>query len=407
MENINVFNAQADWPAAVIAGSFQTGVLGVRSLQRKGVKAVCFDCNPNMHGFTSVYGPARLCPNPSDEPEAWVHFMKELAQEFMSKPVLISSADLFVSAIAKHRKELDEYYIISPGIEIQGLMAEKQTQYQLAIEHGMPMPVTGMIGSLEELKEFSKKLSYPCLIKPWYFREWEQFAKGHPLLFEKIVIVNNIEELIASYELAMEANPNVIVQDIIQGEDTSKRVYLACYNNKGERIANALFRELRCVPLGFGPASISEPVIDDEADKVCDSFLRSVGYKGICEIEVKRDSVDGKVKLIEVNPRLSGGGDAAPYAGVDLCWIHYLDLIGKSIEPVQPNQKNFKHIVLRSEGTAIPRYMKAGLLSWRDLFNSYKPPLAFFDFDIRDWKMSLHTLYILFKDLVIESFKKK
>ena len=35
------------------------------------------------------------------------------------------------------------------------------------------------------------------------------------------------------------------------------------------------------------------------------------------------------MKLIEANPRLSGGGDAAPYAGVDLCWIHYLDLIGR------------------------------------------------------------------------------
>ena len=51
---------------------------------------------------------------------------------------------------------------------------------------------------------------------------------------------------------------------------------------------------------------------------------------------MKRDTRDGRVKLIEANPRLSGGGDAAPYAGVDLCWLHYLDLIGKRVAPVTP-----------------------------------------------------------------------
>ncbi len=82
-----------------------------------------------------------------------------------------------------------------------------------------------------------------------------------------------------------------------------------------------MFRELRCDPVGFGPASVSEPVVDPETDRVCDEFLRSIGYVGICEIEMKWDDRDGRVKLIEANPRLSGGGDAAPYAGVDLCWL--------------------------------------------------------------------------------------
>ena len=97
-----------------------------------------------------------------------------------------------------------------------------------------------------------------------------------------------------------------------------------------------MFKELRCDPIGFGPASVTEPVRDEETDGVCDRFLRSIGYAGICEIEMKRDTRDGQVKLIEANPRLSGGGDAAPYAGVDTCWLHYLDLIGVPVTPVVP-----------------------------------------------------------------------
>jgi D-aspartate ligase len=130
--------------------------------------------------------------------------------------------------------------------------------------------------------------------------------------------------------------------------------------------------------------------------------LRKAGYSGICEIETKRDSRDGRVKLIEVNPRLTGGGDAAPYAGVDLCWIHYLDLIGKEPSPVRPNDRDFRHIDLRSDVGAIFAYRRAGLISWKEIIGSYKPPRKFVDFDAHDWRYSAETLYRMARSTVRE-----
>jgi predicted ATP-grasp superfamily ATP-dependent carboligase len=43
-------------------------------------------------------------------------------------------------------------------------------------------------------------------------------------------------------------------------------------------------------------------VVDEEIEALCDGFLSSLGYVGLCEIELKRDVHDGRVKLIEVNP---------------------------------------------------------------------------------------------------------
>ncbi|MET0066114.1 MAG: ATP-grasp domain-containing protein [Candidatus Thiodiazotropha sp.] len=394
-------------PPAVIAGAFQTGVLGVRSLVRHGIKAICFDCNPTMHGFRSRYGPARLCPNPDDLPDEWLDFMLALSDEIGEKAVLIPSSDRYVTAIANHREVLREQYIFSPGVDLQGLLAHKQTQYRMAEEHGMPMPLTRMINSVEELHDFSQAAHFPCLVKPWHFREWEKFSKDHPLYCQKVSVAENEEALLKNYQLASEINTNVVLQEIIQGPDTSKRVYLSCYDKQSKRIANAMFQELRCVPFGFGPASVTVPIVDEEADEVCDNFLKSIGYKGICEIEVKRDSRDGKVKLIEANPRLSGGGDAAPYAGVDLCWIHYQELTGVEVAPVKPSGKYFKHIVLRAEGTAIPEYIREGLLTWREVFKTYKPPVAFFDLDRKDLKMSMETILVTFKTLLTNLFFKR
>ena len=231
-------------------------------------------------------------------------------------------------------------------------------------------------------------------------REWQSFPDGHPLSHEKVAIAQTPESLLAAWGLAVTVNPNVIAQEIIEGPDTAKRVYVACYDRDGRRIANAMFRELRCDPVCFGPATVSEPVADPETDEVCDRWLRSLGYSGICEIEMKRDSRDGRVKLIEANPRLTGGGDAAPYAGVDVCWLHYLDLIGKPVTLVAGDGRDFRHIVLRSDLGAIIAYWRAGLISWRDVVSSYKRPLAFYDLDPRDWRYSAETLYLMARSAV-------
>jgi D-aspartate ligase len=387
-------HTRRSWPSAVIAGAYQTGVLAVRTLQRRGVHAVMFDSIATNPGFKSVYGAARLCPDPDTDPDGWLQFMLRLAGELRERAVLIASSDKFVTAIARHETVLREHFVFSRGAVLQGALADKLPQYQLAAEHGMPMPLTQFVTSAEEAREFCARASFPCLMKPTHFREWERLPPSSPMYRTKVAIAETPERLLENYRDVSAVTPTVVAQEIIQGPDTAKRVYLSCYDAGGRRIAHAMFRELRCDPLGFGPASISEPVVDAEADEVCDRFLRQIGYSGICEIEVKRDTRDGRVKLIEANPRLSGGGDAAPYAGVDLCWIHYCDLIGDAVEPVGPRGNDFRHIVLRADGSAIPSYWKAGLLSWRDIRQSYRAPRAYYDLDPRDWRYSVETVYV-------------
>ena len=258
----------------------------------------------------------------------------------------------------------------------------------------MPMPRTEFVSSLEEAQAFGRSAAFPCVIKPNHFREWQRFPLDHPLSYQKVVVVKEARQLCETYKLASEVTPDVIVQELIQGDDSTKSVYLSCYDSQGSRIANAMFRELRCDPMFFGPASVTEPCFDQEVDGICDGFLKSMRYTGLCEIEVKRDTRDGQVKLIEANPRLTGGGDAAPYAGVDLCWVHYLDLIGRPPAPVSPSTRHFRHIVLRADARAVPAYLRAGAITWRQVVRSYRGPKAYYDLDWRDWRYSLETLYV-------------
>jgi predicted ATP-grasp superfamily ATP-dependent carboligase len=392
----NPLRAEPGWPAAVVLGAYYTGVNLVRYLVRRGVTAYCIDNDRKRQGFRSVYGKTFECPDPDRKPAEWLGFMLELARKVGGKPVLIPSADAFVSAMAKHADELEKAYVFCRDtVALQGLLATKERQYDLAIEHGMPVPRTKFAKSLEEVSEFGEGAEFPCVIKPVRSYAWAKVPRDHPLANRKVVLSTSVRDMEEKYRVVAETNPEVVIQEVIEGPDTAKLVYLSCYATDRRRIARCMVRELRTAPIYFGNASVVEPVEDAETDAICDQFLKSIGYAGLCEIEVKRDSRDGRVKMIEANPRYTGTSDAAPYAGVDLGWLHYLDLIGQRVEMVSQDGRNFRHIVLTWDIKTIGNYRRAGLLTWRDLIRSYRPPVAFFDFDLRNWRVTAGTLFTL------------
>jgi predicted ATP-grasp superfamily ATP-dependent carboligase len=290
-------------------------------------------------------------------------------------------------------------------VATQALLATKKRQYEIADLNGMPVPKTKFVESVEGVRQFANSAQFPCLMKPVHFREWERFPSGHPLLNQKIVIATSREELESNYRLAEGVTSAVVVQEIIEGPDEAKLVYLSCYGRGGKRLGHCLVRELRTTPIYFGSASVVEPISDPETEALCDGFFKSVAYEGLCELEIKRDSRDGRVKLIEANPRYSVTADAAPYAGVDLGWLHYLDLIDEAVEPVQWDGRHFHHIVLRRDVNCFRSYLEAGLTTWGGIARSYRRA-KYFDFDLRDWKLTAETCVAVLRVLLYPTYRK-
>jgi D-aspartate ligase len=403
----NPQKAEPGWPPVVVAGAYQTGVVLMRNLARRNLRVYAFDPNSDQPGFRSRYGKAYQCPNPDVEPEAWVRFMQQLSRDIGQKPVLIPSADQFVTAISAHNDELKDHFIfLEVAASTQALLATKKRQYEIAASHGLPTARTKFVRSLGDLEEFAASAQFPCLIKPLHCREWEHMPVGHPLLSQKLALAATPEELARQYNSVAEYTPELVVQEVIEGPDTAKFCYVSCYSQNGNRLGACVVQQVRTDPIYFGSASVVEPVIDPEVDSLSDNFLRNIGYAGLCELELKRDTRDGKLRLIEANPRYSVTSDAAPYAGVDVGWLHYLDLIGCQVRPVSQNSSHFRHVVLRRDFNTIRNYRKASLLTWGGLLRSYRRPVHFFDFDVRDPKVTWQTLVDLAKGLLIPYARK-
>ena len=234
--------------------------------------------------------------------------------------------------------------------------------------------------------------AFPASSSPATQREWEALPEGNPLRALKLITAENPAEMLAHYALTEHFRPEVMAQEIVAGGDDTKFCYLSVYGTGSRRLGHCVVREFRAYPLFFGSGSLVEPVLDDEIDTLCDRFLRALGYVGICEIEVKRDARDGVVRLIEANPRFSGTGDSALYAGIEIGWLHYLDLIGQEPEPMDATRSGFRHVTLRRDIPSLPHYVARGILTWADIRRSYRGPLEFFDFDRRDPRPTLQTL---------------
>lgn len=390
----NPRRAENDWPPVVVASVFQTGLNLMRDLVRHGVRAAGIDCHPEHEGFRSVYGKSYLCPNPDTHPDEWVEFMQSLSQRLGARAVLIPAADIFVSAMGSHAERLQESYIFSrTSVSKQAELVTKEQQYALAEREGFPCPRTGYILTAADLEAFCRDARFPCLLKPRSHREWEALPEGNPLRGRKLATADDQAALLGWYRHAAPYQPEAVVQEIIAGPDDAKYCYLSVYGSGARRLGYCVVREFRCYPIGFGSASIVEPVIDEEIAGLCDRFLRGIGYVGLCEIEVKRDARDGQVRLIEVNPRFSVTGDCSIYAGLEVGWLHYLDLIGQAVDPVEPTCLNFRHITLRREAPAFPQQLDAGLITWGEWLRGFRPPAAYFDVDPRDWRVTALTLY--------------
>ena len=188
--------AEKDWPPVVVASVFQTGLNLMRDLERRGIRVIGVDCEPDDAGFRSRYGRSRVCPNPDFAPAEWVAFMQSLSKEQGSKPVLIPAADIFVDALGRHADELEGYYNFSrDSVEVQAKLVTKEQQYALAARAGLPSPRFTYIESTRSLDEFCDEARFPCLLKPLTHRVWEAFPGENPLHGKKVVMADTAEQL--------------------------------------------------------------------------------------------------------------------------------------------------------------------------------------------------------------------
>jgi predicted ATP-grasp superfamily ATP-dependent carboligase len=323
-------------PAAFVSYMSYSGLGIVRGLGRRGIPVFALDPDRTQTGMTSRFCQARVIPRVDEHEEEHLDYLIHLALSLPEKPVLFSTGDNTVLCYARHEDSLQKHFrFAGPSAEIVRKTATKDALWRTARELGIPVPETHAPGSLDEVRAVAGTIPYPCIIKPaqpnsWHRRAVQDSLRRIPGGTEKAILARDANALVDAYQRIAAFDPNVVVSEVIPGEDR-ELLYFAFYRAANGRIWHFSGRKERIVPVHFGSASFVVSMEAEDLDRVSITFLEKLGYRGLGGIEFKRDARDGSLKLIEFNPRFGLWDALGQRFGIDTAAVAYLDAIGAEL----------------------------------------------------------------------------
>ena len=90
----------------------------------------------------------------------------------------------------------------------------------------------------------------------------------------------------------------------------------------------------RRIEVAGGEVTVTQTVHDKEMESWCGRILGKLGLTGAVTIQFLREhDAEGRLMLMEINPRLGGGAVCAVHAGADLPEFILREWLGERLEP--------------------------------------------------------------------------
>ncbi len=327
-------------PVAVVLGGGPNGLSVARSLGRRGVPVLLVDGEEGVAG-RSRFVRSVVLRGPSQHPGDWVDLLERVGPQLSKPAVLIPINDTLTSLVARQAATLAGWYRFRvPSTQTVEAIVDKGLQYRRARAVGIPIPRSEFPVTHEDIVRVAACMPYPCVLKP------HRSLPGRAVIEHnrKLLVVENPADLVRAFDRYATPDNPFLVQELIPGPDTSLCFYLGFWDEAGSENCWITARKLRQYPAGIGDGSLvrSEHIL--EVAELSRRLLRAFEYRGVVNVEFKRDARDGIFRLIEINPRTAGFNQLAVSAGVDFPWISYQYLTGDGPAPVTEFRDGVRYV---------------------------------------------------------------
>lgn len=365
---------------ALVLGMFETGLGVARSLGKQGINVFGFDFKKDI-AFYSRYVHAKLCPHPLENQEEFLFCLQDWAKLQPEKPVLFVTSDNFLLAVSRNREKLSDTFLFNlPSRETIEAIADKYRQYQLAISVKVDTPKTYCFDSLAAAEASEPGLPYPVFIKALDVNSWKKSISGSVKGF----VAKNRGELFTHLSGVFKKKVAVIVQEIIPGPDTNHYKFCGYVNRDGRLLLGFMLRKIRQNPIHFGVGAVIESIDYQELRRLGSIFFNEINYRGVGSAEFKLDERDGKLKLIELNPRYWQQNSLATACGMNFPLVDYLEVTGQDPKPQKEHLKGKKWVNRYMDFDSFLKYRKEGALTFSAWRKSLKGEKVFSDFSWDD-----------------------
>lgn len=336
----------------------------------------------------------------SYESEEFIKELIELGKTLDYKPVLMSYDDRLILNVSQHREVLSEYFtFLMPDKKMVENLLDKMKFIGLSEEFNLPSPASVKVSEEKDLEQIKGSLKKPYLIKPIYRHHW--FDKRFPEVvgsYKKAFVSNSIEELGEQYSRISQINPNVVVQEYIEGPDDHMYDVNMYINQMGQVVGSIVSQKIRVFPSTAGYGSYVVTVDDKEILDLSKEIAAKLNLRGMINVQFKREAKTLEPKLIEIHPRTSIFDVVGIKSGINVPAMYYSDMTGIPIPENKEERYGVKYINVSRDLRFILKNRKS--LTTLNLAKSYMGKKVFDGLSIKDpiptimgiWWMIQHLL---------------
>lgn len=298
----------------------------------------------------------------------------EFGRSLHQKAVLFSDDDHAILNIAKHQEKLEPYYLFSfPAPERVEKLLDKQLFCELIEQYDLPAPRSITLSSVAELDEKPvDKLQFPCVIKPSFKQAW--WGKDFDSKigdYQKAIKCESYQEMVSLYRDLAEINPNVVVQEFIEGGEDQIYSVNMCVNRVGGLEGYFIAQKLRTYPLTAGEGCYITTVEDTEMIDMTMDIVRILELRGLLNIQFKKDQRTGKPVLLEIHTRNSVWSYLGTAAGINIAALYYQFLTGNQVVEQTTYTSGVRFIFLEKDVKAFIENLSVKQLSIKQWIGSY------------------------------------
>ena len=356
---------------AIVMSLCINGMGVARALGSNGVKVIGINDGRSLPGLNSRYVNDIWFCDGGDE--ALVDLLIKRGKSFSERPVIFPITDTGVRCIAKRMDEVTRYYRIGlPELALVESTMSKRGIAEWMEKLRLPAPQTTFIKDSGKIDNVARTMKYPCIIKP-DFRTTE-FAKAAG---KKAHRAENAQDLTNFYLSFSHVDPRAIIQQWIPGGDGDVFFCLQYYDSKSIPLVSFTGKKIRQWPPLCGGTASCEPVDCIEIAELSTRFFKSIGFRGLCSMEFKKNPATGEFFIVEPTiGRTDWQSDIATINGVPIPYIAYRDLIGLKHKNFAQTQKSYKWVRWFSDKQSASYYRNNGDLTLFQWLNSIRPPVS-------------------------------
>ena len=269
--------------------------------------------------------------DPWERPDNFLETLLEHGAAQPEPPVLFYQDDRALLLASRHRERLlQSFRFVIPDAQLVEDLVDKARFQKLAARLKLPVPPARALFPAQEPPPARLDLEPPLILKPLTRRpdRWE------PVVGQcKAIRLDTAEALRTLWPHLAEAGMPVLAQSLVPGPETRMESYHVYMDEAGKLVAEFTGRKIRTRPAAFGDSTALEITDAPDVTKLGREIVGRLGLRGVAKLDFKRGP-DGRLYLLEVNPRFTLWHHPAALAGVNIPALVYDNLVGRSRPPV-------------------------------------------------------------------------